>query len=101
MTERKSGWDRVVDLREVAKSGHRTGLDGIRRSADSERKLNALAAEVFKSKAGQEWIDYVRSITMNTVTGAGIEDCALRHLEGQRYQVALTLQRIERGKKGI
>ena len=101
MSQAERSWNRVIDIRDQPKSQHKPGLDGMMRSIASEKALNRLAADVFETPAGQEWMNYMRSITLNNVTGPGIDDCALRHLEGQRYQVGLTLQRIERGKQGI
>ncbi len=99
MTEQKS-WDRIRDIREKAKEGHVYGLDGMSRSPEMEKKLNSLAATVLNGRAGEEFLNYLRSITLNNVTGPGMDDAALRHLEGQRYLIGLIVNRLELGKRG-
>ena len=75
------------------------GPDGIARRPDDEHKLNELAAATFRSKGGQEFIRYLRSITIEAVGGPEITDAQLRHREGMRYLVGIIEQRIEKGKQ--
>ena len=46
--------------------------------------------EVFDSGSGKECLDYLRSITVNTVlTPSQVEPYSLDHLEGQMYAIHL------------
>ena len=47
-----------------------------------------------KTPNGKEMLQYLRSITIDAVSGPNISDPELRHLEGQRYLVALLVKRI-------
>ena len=101
--QRKTGksWDQLRDLKEGKQPSHIYGLDGITRSQKSERDLNSLLSGLFKGPEGEEGLNYLRSITLNNVSGPGIEDHVLRHLEGQRFLFGIIQQRIDRGIKGI
>ena len=70
------------------------GLDGIARSKTEEDKLSLNFGHLFSQPTGQELLKYLRSITIEMVSGANISTEELRHLEGQRYLVALIEQRI-------
>lgn len=75
------------------------GPDGLIRLPADERKLNELAAATFSSKGGQEFLSYLRSITIEAVAGPHIGSDELRHREGMRYLVAIIEQRINKGKQ--
>lgn len=75
------------------------GPDGIARRPEDEAKINELAAATFKSKGAQEFLRYLRSITIEAVGGPQITDAELRHREGMRYLVGIIEQRIEKGKQ--
>lgn len=75
------------------------GADGIERTLAMERRINEAFAAVFDSAAGTKAIEYLRSITINTVAGPDQSDAALRHLEGGRYIVGIIDQRIQCGYK--
>lgn len=74
-------------------------IDGRRRDAEEERRLNAVIASVLGSAAGREVMDYLRSITINVAAGPEVTDAYLRHLEGQRFIVGLIQNRIDLGHK--
>ena len=95
----KPSWNRVIDIRDAAKTADKMGLDGVVRSQESENELNTLVASVFITPAGESLMDYLKSITLNNVTGPGIDDMALRHLEGQRFLVGILARRMEKGKE--
>jgi glutathione synthase/RimK-type ligase-like ATP-grasp enzyme len=76
------------------------GEDGVTRSAEREFELNDLAAATFKTKAGQKFLNYLKNVTINAVTGPHTTDTELRHLEGQRFIVAVIQRRIENGRSG-
>jgi hypothetical protein len=75
------------------------GLDGYERSAEEEARLNVAAATLFGTAAGKEFMDYLRSISIERVSGPNIDDGHLRHLEGMRFIVAIISQRIAKGHK--
>lgn len=74
------------------------GLDGLKRQPDQEEALNAVARALFSTDAGKQFLNYLRSITIETVAGVEIADTHLRHLEGQRYIVGLIQRRTNKGK---
>lgn len=70
-------------------------FDGHVRSVDAQKKLNEMAAAVFETPAGREYMNYLRSITVFAVCGPEITDAGLRHREGARSLVAVISQQIE------
>lgn len=75
-----------------------TSPDGFGHSLAQERTLNDLAARLFKTEDGQKFITYLRNLTINRVTGPEVPDHQLRHLEGQRFIVAIIERRIADGR---
>ena len=75
------------------------GPDGIARRPEDEQELNQLAAATFKGKGAQQFLVYLRSITIEAVGGPQITDAELRHREGMRYLVGIIEQRIARGNQ--
>jgi hypothetical protein len=75
------------------------GPDGIRRSVETERRLNAATLATFNTDAGKELLEYLRSLTLNRVNGPEISDAALRHHEGMRFLFMVLAARIDRGLK--
>ena len=71
------------------------GIDGFRRSPSEDTKLSLNTASLFQTDLGKEVLKYLRSITIESVNGAGVTDAELRHLEGQRYLVGLIETRIK------
>jgi hypothetical protein len=74
-------------------------VDGFTRSLEDERRLNELAAAAAGSEAAQHFLDYLKSITINYVRGPLVTDAELRHIEGQRYIVAIIERRIQLGRE--
>tara|TARA_E500000178_G_C16960151_1_gene725590 strand:+ start:147 stop:434 length:288 start_codon:yes stop_codon:yes gene_type:complete len=81
-----------------AKPNRIVGLDNFERHPSEEEKINFHFENVFKSPAGQEVLKYLRQITIESVAGSEVSDLALRHLEGQRYLVALIQRRFNKGR---
>lgn len=78
----------------------KTSIDGFARFPDAERHLNELfAGHAAGSAAFQEILSYLRSITIEAVSGPGVSNDELRHREGQRFIVGLIEQRIQMGKR--
>lgn len=73
------------------------GPDGITRTPQKEEELNKLAAGLFGSGGGKEFLRYLRSITIEAVAGPTIGPNELFHREGMRFLVGIIEQRIARG----
>jgi hypothetical protein len=73
-------------------------MDGFERHPDAEDRLNELAYAVFGSFAGQQFLNYLRQITLNAPLGPDASDQALRHKEGQRHLFGIIHKRFEKGK---
>ena len=61
-----------------------TGIDGVTRTKEAEQRLNALCQTVLDSEGGKQFMDYLRSITLNFVVPPTGTDAQLRHHEGKR-----------------
>jgi len=75
------------------------GVDGYQRNSDRDSEISRNVAEIFESPTGKEVLRYLRSITIEMVNGPNVTTEELRHLEGQRYIVALIEQRIAHGHR--
>jgi hypothetical protein len=70
------------------------GIDGFPRNPQDDVNLSHDIARLFSTESGKKVLAYLRSITIDAVSGANISDNELRHLEGQRYLVGLIVRRI-------
>lgn len=75
------------------------GVDGFPRQKEEDEKISKNVAALFRGDAGREVLRYLRSVTLDAVAGGGISDGELRHLEGQRFIVALIERRIQHAEK--
>jgi hypothetical protein len=75
------------------------GIDNFPRSKSNDEKISKDIRSVFRTPNGQEVLKYLRSITIEAVTGPAASDAELRHLEGQRYLVGLIERRIKHAEK--
>ena len=75
--------------------------DGYKRTRAEARQLDLRAARVFRGKDGELFLKYLRSITLEAVAGPEASDCALRHLEGQRYLVSIIQRAVDRGRQKV
>ncbi len=75
------------------------GLDGVTRSKADEDKISLNIASVFSEPTGKEILKYLRSVTIEMVSGPNISTDELRHLEGQRYLVGLIERHVQRGHR--
>ena len=80
------------------KPNYLIGLDNFQRSADDEQQLNTLFTSCFITENGKKILEYLISITIESVAGSEVSDSSLRHLEGQRYLVGLIQRRVNKGK---
>ena len=70
------------------------GIDCVQRSKANDTIISQNVAEVFSTPTGQAVLQYLKSITIQLVHGPDVSTESLRHLEGQRFIVALIDQRI-------
>ncbi len=75
------------------------GLDGIPRLKSEEDKISLNISSFFSEPTGKEILKYLRSVTIEMVSGPNISTDELRHLEGQRYLVGLIERHVQRGHK--
>ncbi len=74
-------------------------IDGIEISVEDEAALNEVFAMCFRGARGKQAIEYLASITINRIAGAGVEPNTLLHLEGSRYLYGVILARVELGRE--
>jgi hypothetical protein len=74
-------------------------LDGFVRNEDLDHQVSLNISSLFMSPTGKEVLRYLRSITIEAVTGGNVSDAELRHLEGQRYLVGLIERRIKHAER--
>lgn len=75
------------------------GLDGFPRPKEEDRIISQNINSLFRTPTGKAVMSYLRSITIEAVSGANISDAELRHLEGQRYLVGLIERRFQQAEK--
>jgi len=75
------------------------GLDGYPRGKEADEKISQDINALFKTPNGKQVLKYLRSITIEAVTGPNVSDAELRHLEGQRYLVGLIERRAKQSEK--
>ena len=75
------------------------GLDGIKRKKELDEQISQNFSALFESPTGKEVLRYLRSITIEMVSGPNITDAELRHIEGQRYLVGLMERRVQHGHR--
>lgn len=70
------------------------GIDGYPRSRATDEKISKDTLSLFNTPNGIAVLGYLRSITTDIISGSNISDGELRHLEGQRYVIALIVKRM-------
>ena len=75
------------------------GVDGYQRPREEDEKLSQNVLALFNTPVGMSVMQYLKSITVDAVAGPNISDAELRHLEGQRYLVALISKRINHAQR--
>lgn len=75
------------------------GLDGFPRPKEEDKIISQNINSLFRTPTGKAVMSYLRSITIEAVSGANISDAELRHLEGQRYLVGLIERRFQQAEK--
>ena len=84
MQQQQGGMDNVEALR----------VDGFPRTKAVDEKISQDILALFNTPNGNAVLGYLRSITTDIVSGGNISDGELRHLEGQRYLIALIVKRM-------
>ena len=87
-------------------TGHETGwawFDEASASSDGEllkpdMELAVAFAKCFLERAGEQVLEYLRSLTLKRALGPNAADAFLRHIEGQRQLVAHIIALVERGR---
>lgn len=74
-------------------------LDGHQRPKEADNQISLSVASLFNSENGKMVMQYLRSITIESVHGAAVTDAELRHMEGQRYIVGVLQARINHAHK--
>tara|TARA_B100001248_G_scaffold242025_1_gene209221 strand:+ start:2452 stop:2715 length:264 start_codon:yes stop_codon:yes gene_type:complete len=74
-------------------------LDGFHRNEDADNEISLVVSQVFNTVSGKEVLKYLRSITIEAVSGGNVSDAELRHLEGQRYLVGVIERRIKHAER--
>lgn len=82
----------------VIKQTYQSG-DGKTRDAKIEREINEALAICFSDAVGERALKYLRSITIEKVSGPGLDVNALIHQEGARWLVAVIERRIADAKE--
>ncbi len=70
------------------------GVDGYQRKREDDERISKNFLALFSTPNGMEVLSYLRSMTIDIVSGGNISDGELRHLEGQRYAIALIVKRM-------
>jgi len=80
-------------------SNNRIGIDNFPRKISEDNEISLDVRSLFRGPSGEKVLKYLRSITIEAVTGPAASDAELRHLEGQRYIVGLIERRIKHAEK--
>ena len=75
------------------------GVDGYPRTQEQDHKISLDLASTFNTPSGLATLQYLKSITIESISGANITNEELRHLEGQRYLVALIAKRVQHAER--
>jgi hypothetical protein len=70
------------------------GIDGLQRKKEDDEIISKNILATFNTPSGKETLSYLRGLTLDSVAGPNISDGELRHLEGQRYIIALISRRM-------
>ena len=76
-------------------------LDGFNRAEEADKQISLTISQLFNTASGKEVLKYLRSITIEAVSGGNVSDAELRHLEGQRYLVGVIERRIKHAERII
>jgi hypothetical protein len=89
------GWEGI----NAARQKSAPDIDGVYWSPEQRKKLNALCAELADHPKFQDFLGYLRALTIECVEGDSVNPQSLVHREGQRWLVKLIEGRIESGRR--
>lgn len=73
-------------------------IDGRLYTKETDDQIDALAHATFSSEAGSLFLQYLKSITLNTVLTPKATADELRHMEGARWLVSIMQGRMTRAE---
>ena len=76
-------------------------VDGRGYTGDVEADLNSKAYALFGTGVGRDFLQYLESITTQSIHPAGTNIEVLAHAEGSRWVVAIMKARCEKGRKQV
>lgn len=88
-----------VSKSQASQQGKALDVDGWPWTAKQRDELDELAVATFGRGAGKQFLDYLKSITLGSVSGPEASTEYLRHIEGQRFIVQVCDARCERGRE--
>ncbi len=74
-------------------------IDDVSRAVFLESNLNLLAARIFATGGGKDFLDYLKTITVSRICTPGVSNRELRHLEGARWLFGVIQARTKAGQK--
>ena len=75
------------------------GIDGFPRSKENDEIISKNFQSLFNTPSGKAVLAYLRSITLDLVSGPNSSDGEIRHREGQRFIVAIIEKLIEHAQR--
>jgi len=75
------------------------GVDGYQRPREQDERISQDVLALFNTPVGISVMQYLKSITVEAIAGPAITDSELRHMEGQRYVIALITKRINHAQR--
>tara|TARA_R100001460_G_scaffold4609_3_gene12920 strand:- start:554 stop:838 length:285 start_codon:yes stop_codon:yes gene_type:complete len=75
------------------------GVDGFPRPNEEDQKISLDLLATFNTPSGKSTLQYLKSITIEAISGGAISNDELRHMEGQRYLVAMIVKRINHAER--
>lgn len=90
--------DRAARLA-ASSQANKLDVDGWPHGQKEREKLDELAVATFGRGPGKQFLDYLKQITLGSVSGPEASNEYLRHVEGQRFIVQVCDVRCERGRE--
>lgn len=75
------------------------GVDGFPRPKEEDQKISLDLLATFNTPSGKATLQYLKSVTIEAISGGAISNDELRHLEGQRYLVAMIVKRLNHAER--
>lgn len=75
-------------------------IDDFPSSHETENRLNSIAAGIFSTGAGIEFLEYLRRITLSRGFEPSVPSSVLHWAEGTRWLTMVIIARVKQGQKG-